>query len=84
MDSFVAAYRDTNFETRALATDQALNVRYRPGDIVPWHFTPAIIVASFFASLTGTLLTVELLHRKRLGKSIISRFVLGYARLPRT
>lgn len=47
---------------------------YLPGDIVPWHFMPGIIVASFFASLTGTLLTVELLHRKRLGKSIMSRY----------
>lgn len=46
---------------------------YHPGDIVPWHFVPGIIVASFFASLSGTLLTVELLHRKRLGKSFISR-----------
>lgn len=50
------------------------NAVYLPGDIVPWHFMPGIIVASFFASLTGTLLTVELLHRKRLGKSIMSRY----------
>lgn len=50
--------------------------KYHPGDLVPWRFMPEIIVASFFASLTGTLLTVELLHRKRLGKSIVSRFVL--------
>lgn len=46
---------------------------YHSGDIIPWHFVPGIIVASFFASLTGTLLTVELLHRKRLGKSFVSR-----------
>ncbi|GAB7355008.1 hypothetical protein MBLNU459_g5616t1 [Dothideomycetes sp. NU459] len=46
---------------------------YHPGDIVPWHFVPGIIVASFFASLTGTLLTVELLHRKRVGNSFVSR-----------
>lgn len=52
------------------------NAVYLPGDIVPWHFMPGIIVASFFASLTGTLLTVELLHRKRLGKSIMSRYEL--------
>ncbi|CAD0089231.1 unnamed protein product, partial [Aureobasidium vineae] len=41
---------------------------YTPGDMVPWHFIPSIIVASFFASLSGTLLTIELLQRKRLGK----------------
>lgn len=48
---------------------------YQVGDLVPWHFVPGIIVASFFASLIGTLLTVELLHRKRLGKSLVSRLV---------
>lgn len=48
---------------------------YQIGDVVKWHFVPGIIVASFFASLVGTLLTVELLHRKRLGKSLISRYV---------
>ncbi|KEQ87756.1 hypothetical protein M438DRAFT_312624 [Aureobasidium pullulans EXF-150] len=46
---------------------------YATGDTVPWHFIPSIIVASFFASLSGTLLTVELLQRKRLGKSLMSR-----------
>ncbi|KAI4727978.1 hypothetical protein E4T49_04140 [Aureobasidium sp. EXF-10728] len=46
---------------------------YTPGDMVPWHFIPSIIVASFFASLSGTLLTIELLQRKRLGKSLMSR-----------
>ncbi|KAH0313164.1 hypothetical protein KCU74_g13347, partial [Aureobasidium melanogenum] len=51
--------------------DEAIN--YAPGEMVPWHFTPSIIVASFFASLSGTLLTIELLQRKRLGKSLVSR-----------
>ncbi|KAG9965098.1 hypothetical protein KCU61_g1965, partial [Aureobasidium melanogenum] len=46
---------------------------YKPGEMVPWHFIPSIIVASFFASLSGTLLTIELLQRKRLGKSLTSR-----------
>ena len=46
---------------------------YGPGDVVPWHFSPGLIVGSFFASLTGTVLTVELLHRKRLGKSGVAR-----------
>lgn len=53
--------------------EQIDHADYHVGSIVPWHFTPGIIVASFFASLTGTLLTVELLHRKRLGKSLMSR-----------
>ncbi|KAG9997223.1 hypothetical protein KCU78_g17053, partial [Aureobasidium melanogenum] len=48
-------------------------VNYAPGEMVPWHFMPSIIVASFFASLSGTLLTIELLQRKRLGKSLMSR-----------
>lgn len=48
-------------------------VNYAPGEMVPWHFIPSIIVASFFASLSGTLLTIELLQRKRLGKSLMSR-----------
>lgn len=50
-------------------------VIYAPGEMVPWHFTPSIIVASFFASLSGTLLTIELLQRKRLGKSLVSRWI---------
>jgi hypothetical protein len=48
-------------------------VGYVPGDMVPWHFMPGFIVASFFASLSGTLLTTELLQRRRLGKSLMSR-----------
>ncbi|KAI5199519.1 hypothetical protein E4T38_06957 [Aureobasidium subglaciale] len=48
-------------------------IRYVPGDMVRWHFMPGFIVASFFASLSGTLLTIELLQRKRLGKSLMSR-----------
>ncbi|KAJ9624410.1 hypothetical protein H2203_005282 [Taxawa tesnikishii (nom. ined.)] len=49
---------------------------YYPGSVVPWHFTTGTIVASFFASLAGTLLTVELLHRKRTGKTWASRMQL--------
>ncbi|GAB7342003.1 hypothetical protein MBLNU457_g0295t1 [Dothideomycetes sp. NU457] len=49
---------------------------YSPGEVVPWHFAPGPIVGSYFASLTGTILCVELLHRKRLGKSIASRIQL--------
>lgn len=46
---------------------------YDVGDIVPWHFSPGIVVASFLASLLGTTLTVELLHRKRTGRNLVSR-----------
>ncbi|PNS14019.1 hypothetical protein CAC42_6532 [Sphaceloma murrayae] len=56
-----------------MKTDQE---NYVAGDIVPWHFSPGLVVASFFASLIGTILTVELLHRKRLGKNWMSRFQL--------
>lgn len=50
--------------------------QYQVGDIIPWHFSPGLVVASFFASLVGTTLTVELLHRKKLGKSWKSRLQL--------
>ncbi|GAB7354935.1 hypothetical protein MBLNU459_g5556t1 [Dothideomycetes sp. NU459] len=53
-----------------------LDAIYQPGDDVPWHFVPGIVVGAFFASLTGTVLTVELLHKKRLGKSLKSRLQL--------
>ena len=49
---------------------------YAVGDIVPWHFVPGIVVASFFASLVGTFLCVEVLHRKRLGKHFVARLQL--------
>lgn len=39
----------------------------RLGDAVPWHFLPAIVAASYFASLCGTVLTVEILHRRGTG-----------------
>ncbi|KAJ9623115.1 hypothetical protein H2203_006051 [Taxawa tesnikishii (nom. ined.)] len=58
------------------AANDASGPIYYPGAIVPWHFTAGIIVVSFFASLTGTLLTVELLHRKRTGKTWASRMQL--------
>ncbi|KAF2223549.1 hypothetical protein BDZ85DRAFT_111070 [Elsinoe ampelina] len=49
---------------------------YVVGEIIPWHFEPGIVVGSFFASLIGSVLTVELLHRKRLGKNWMSRLQL--------
>lgn len=39
------------------------------GDVVPSHFNPSIVTASYFASLCGCLLTVELLHRRGTGVS---------------
>jgi hypothetical protein len=59
-------------EARPLFVDHDV-VDYAPGDMVPWHFMPSVIVASCFASLSGTLLTTELLQRRRLGKSLMSR-----------
>lgn len=38
--------------------------QYAPGDYVPSHFDPSIVAASYFASLCGCLLTIELLHRR--------------------
>lgn len=70
-DSFV-----NGIGNRAITKTWDINEAFQPGDIVPWHFLPGIVVASFFASLTGTLLTVELLHRKQLGKSVMSRYAL--------
>ncbi|KAI5359867.1 Putative MHYT domain-containing protein [Septoria linicola] len=37
---------------------------YSAGDSVPSTFDPGIVAASFFASLTGCLLTIEILHRR--------------------
>lgn len=38
--------------------------RYSPGDDVPSSFHAGIVTASYFASLCGCLLTVEMLHRR--------------------
>ncbi|QIW96988.1 hypothetical protein AMS68_002506 [Peltaster fructicola] len=37
---------------------------YAVGDFVPSHFNASIVVASYFASLCGCVLTIELLHRR--------------------
>ncbi|KXT07021.1 hypothetical protein AC578_7125 [Pseudocercospora eumusae] len=37
---------------------------YERGSIVPSTFDPGIVAASYFASLTGCLLTIEILHRR--------------------
>lgn len=37
---------------------------YERGDTVPSTFDPGIVAASYFASLTGCLLTIEILHRR--------------------
>jgi hypothetical protein len=66
------AASNSTADTRRLFLDDDV-VGYAPGDMVPWHFMPTVIVASFFASLSGTLLTTELLQRRRLGKSLMSR-----------
>jgi hypothetical protein len=70
----LSRFADSNstVDTRPLFLDDDV-VGYASGDMVPWHFMPSVIVASFFASLSGTLLTTELLQRRRLGKSLMSR-----------
>jgi len=42
----------------------AQSITYIAGDVVPSHFNPAIVVGSYFASFSGCLLTIELLHRR--------------------
>ena len=37
---------------------------YEIGSTVPSHFEPGIVAASYFASLCGCLLTIEMLHRR--------------------
>lgn len=37
---------------------------FSPGDDVPSSFDIGIVAASYFASLCGCLLTVEMLHRR--------------------
>ncbi|KAL9064329.1 MAG: hypothetical protein Q9157_007874 [Trypethelium eluteriae] len=37
---------------------------FQPGDLVPFHLIPWIVILSFVASFIGTLTTVELLHRR--------------------
>ncbi|KAI9714396.1 MAG: hypothetical protein M1820_000357 [Bogoriella megaspora] len=44
--------------------DIVLGSPYQPGDVVPFHLIPWIVVLSFFASFVGCLTTVELLHRR--------------------
>lgn len=38
--------------------------KFVKGDLVPSSFDTGIVAASYFASLCGCLLTVELLHRR--------------------
>ena len=64
----------TTLQLSAPSTNDAI-VQYRIGEYVPWHLEAKIIVASYFASLMGSMLTVELLHHKQLGKSIAARLV---------
>ncbi|KAK6435043.1 hypothetical protein LTR95_008778, partial [Oleoguttula sp. CCFEE 5521] len=34
------------------------------GEVISSHFDPGIVVGAYFASFTGCLLTIELLHRR--------------------
>ncbi|KAK4954037.1 hypothetical protein LTR66_013619 [Elasticomyces elasticus] len=51
--------------------------QYQLGDVIPFHFIWYIVFASYFASLIGTTLTVELLHRRRTGSGWFSQIQLG-------
>ena len=44
---------------------------YSIGDAVPSRFEPSIVAASYFASLCGCALTIELLHRRGSGISTL-------------
>ncbi|KAF2183177.1 hypothetical protein K469DRAFT_584378, partial [Zopfia rhizophila CBS 207.26] len=54
-----------------------LRSQYHIGDLVPYHFTPWVITLSYVVSLIGAETTVELLHRRRPGRGLISQFHLG-------
>ncbi|EME44484.1 hypothetical protein DOTSEDRAFT_88624 [Dothistroma septosporum NZE10] len=41
-----------------------MSARYGIGDAIPSSFDPGIVAGSYFASLCGCLLTVEILHRR--------------------
>ena len=42
----------------------AMSTEYSFGDVISSNFNPAIVTASYFASLCGCLLTIEILHRR--------------------
>ncbi|KAH7350231.1 hypothetical protein BKA66DRAFT_476587 [Pyrenochaeta sp. MPI-SDFR-AT-0127] len=56
---------------------ESLPIEYEKGQLVPYHFTPWVILLSYFVSLIGAETTVELLHRRRTGRGLISQLHLG-------
>jgi hypothetical protein len=54
---------------------ESLPIEYEKGQLVPYHFTPWVILLSYFVSLIGAETTVELLHRRRTGRGLISQYV---------
>ncbi|KAH7111102.1 hypothetical protein B0J11DRAFT_199184 [Dendryphion nanum] len=55
---------------------ESLPNKYQRGELVPYHFTPWIILLSYFVSLIGAETTVELLHRRCTGRGLISQYAL--------
>ncbi|KAH8726044.1 hypothetical protein GQ44DRAFT_614697, partial [Phaeosphaeriaceae sp. PMI808] len=56
---------------------ESLPSEYKQGELVPYHFTPWIILLSYFVSLIGAETTVELLHRRSTRRGLISQLHLG-------
>ncbi|KAF2665308.1 hypothetical protein BT63DRAFT_61459 [Microthyrium microscopicum] len=55
-------------------------ITYAKGDIVPYHFSPQIIVASVIPAILGAFTAVELLHRKSRQKGWVNwLYQLGIA-----
>jgi hypothetical protein len=52
--------------------DQSLPMHYAAGDVVSFHLSPGLVVASAFVSFIGSVITVEQLHRKNVGKGWIN------------
>lgn len=44
-----------------------MSLKYHLEEVIPSHFDPGIVAGSYFASLCGCYLAVELLHRRETG-----------------
>lgn len=52
-------------------------VQYQLGEVIPYTFTPWVIVLSCFVSFLGSATTVELLHRRQTRRGLVCQFHLG-------
>ena len=55
--------------------NQSQPLQYAAGDIVTFRLSPGLVVASAFVSFIGSVITVEQLHRKNVGKGWINWYV---------